>query len=472
MQIPKIQIVIPTCNRHKIVEKRVDNLTRLLNRFEIDYALLISDNCPNCNHAFAFENQAIEVKIISPNKFLKSAEENLLYALKNSDDGLVWICGDDDFISENDFCKLMSILSSHTSNEKYAAFFINNKYVSEKGYPLRTEAEIDIDSIKPVSSRDLILKHGLIGALAGFSNWIIRFNSKDLTAFERIINDISPIYSHVTWILTNVVSNGLALEINLPLVTYTKNLHDFDGSQHWKKYAQSRGEPHNFSWHTNLLRQLSEFESAGILTIKTANSIIESASSGKRFLLASFIFKKYMQDLKNRTLRDADVAELINWLITYQPFPEPIIRFTVQTLEELSFGQIRAADAVNELLKLINSWEIEYNEILFPFYIGKYFRFDVYDHLGTYYALCGECSKQASFLKASGEGVSNLEILRDESLDHILLSIIHANSCKLDKQFSESSNSIHFSKNSILFRLWKRLPNRAKKNLRKLFSNV
>ena len=103
----RLSIVIPTRNRKMHVELLLLNLSQLLNGYEHEIQIVVSDNS---DKPINFKGLAANVHVVRPASFLPTAEENLYFALQECKGEFVWPLGDDDIPQKEGIDALLEFL--------------------------------------------------------------------------------------------------------------------------------------------------------------------------------------------------------------------------------------------------------------------------------------------------------------------------------------------------------------------------
>jgi hypothetical protein len=364
MTVILLNILIPTRNRY-------DHLEHCINQF-LDLAILlapvadisitVSDNSQAQFYNPEFSDRFPNIHFVRPPTELPSAEENLYFGLQKIGPGIIWFFGDDDLFEMQLSTLLRAILQSFQADSNCKAVFFHDHFIDGEGNLLYSQIPKRSEVSSEVSSEELVISNGLLNGFSGFSNWIIKFDRKNLETFLEIDLGQSPIYSHTFKILKHL-SGFKIIEVNLPLISYRKNTHDTIGSNNWLEFAKSQNEIPSYTWTLNLVNKLDAALSEKHLKAETLKSLLEEDSVGSNFLLTGYILRRFLGSLneypKDGVLFKEDITKVYNFYHSYQLLPSTILAslHLMQISALNGKSQSKLASEAAQLIKVIDHRE-------------------------------------------------------------------------------------------------------------------
>lgn len=303
-----ISIVIPTFNRQNWIEGRMVSLERLLADSGIVYEVIISDNHSNppvescCPDPRSKRN----VIVIKPERHLQKAEENLFFALNHCTGEYVWVLGDDDIPCKSGIDAMVSLVKS----KKYDLmvfdsnrFLVNGAMINGN---LANSAPGDLDSVG-----DFVRKYGFWFTIAGFSNSVFKRPSIEEIRLTSEILEVSPIYSHVIWLVAVFWGRPFRFETT-PLVIYSENRRDHNTSDVWPRLALDNGVFATYYWTLGFVRQIKYLRNKVGMPVGWLNDVWDANGDGKWGPLLDTICFIFWNEIvsKPRIARAATIEEI------------------------------------------------------------------------------------------------------------------------------------------------------------------
>lgn len=205
-----LSIVIPTYNRLNWIEGRMVSLELLLAGKGIAFEIIISDNHsnPSVESYYPEFNSRGNTTIIKPERHLQKAEENLFFALDYCRGEFVWILGDDDIPCRSGIDTMVSMIKS---NKYDLMVFDSNRFLVNGSMINGNLAYSNPEDLESVG--DFVRKFGFWFTIAGFSNSVFRKPTAEQIQLSQEILEVSPIYSHVIWLVAVQVRNKASRDL-------------------------------------------------------------------------------------------------------------------------------------------------------------------------------------------------------------------------------------------------------------------
>lgn len=312
-----LSVCIPTYNRAPLLTVHVTRAFSLLTRyFGNNFEILISDNHSTDDTKHLIEEKFRDIKnvrIVSPPKHYPTAEENLCFAIDMCRGEYIWTLGDDDALVPETLASLFSLLQK---GEKDFMIF-NSKIISYYGNIVK---QISIPCLSPqldIGLLEFIQETGFHFIIARFSTTIFRRSAVETKSFREILN-ISKIYSHVTWLISQFHDKAFAF-INLPLVFYRENLYVSGPSDHWEKVAQRENLFVGSFWNISFLRQMDYLVDHGIIERRFLRTVINHGVQG-RFRYYDELLSQMLRSITYKSTSDVpsvtkdDLKYFCSWL--------------------------------------------------------------------------------------------------------------------------------------------------------------
>lgn len=317
-----LTIFIPTYNRTDKVQNQVRHLIHLLgvaNRdFGLSIDLLISDNCSIVPVSFTDMNENFEINIIRPSAHLLTAEENLVFGLKQTKGEYVWILGDDDIPVFDGICKLLN----HVKRSEYDFLIFNSVAVNEKSNSEflrlslpRIENEVNIV--------EFAYKAGFWSVLAGFSTVLAKRNLIDYSLIEKLHARDVYIYSHTAMWLQSFHATKVCIEATV-LVNYNTNPYDTqkneEVSKHWEMYAKRVAKPYRDPWTFGFIEILNNLIRLNILCYEDIFLSLDQGHTGARFFLVDNMIGFYVDQISYNLSQRNSIEPTNNQVDNFEEF--------------------------------------------------------------------------------------------------------------------------------------------------------
>ena len=218
-----LSVVIPTLNRSRHVSElcRVlsDSFQRAgLTNSEVEIVVSNNNSVDDTAAVLDLEQRTNAfLKIITPEKFLPTAEENLMFAFDHASGSYSWILGDDDLPHDEGINRLISLVREN----RHDILIFDSRMISSKGRLVTERRSLCQSGILEENFSALAQRLGLWFVIAGFSTTVVRRNALNTEKLKEIMA-IGPIYAHTIWLL-HAFFNRPAIFINQPLVDYRLN---------------------------------------------------------------------------------------------------------------------------------------------------------------------------------------------------------------------------------------------------------
>ena len=304
-----LSIVIPTRNRRSEIQSLI---TILANLFEetnsiTQVEIIVSNNSKTYLHNFETKN----LRIVTPEKEFKTAEENLFSLFREAKGKYVWPLGDDDIPNSRAFKKLLQICEAGEID----AMTWNSRIIGIYGEPIghsRVEAETEFVYMKYSA---FLERMGYWSIPAAISLTIFRNELNNFNILSEITSLESPIYSHVTYYAAIFHDKNFTF-VNEVLVDYQTNRHDVQkkAGYHWTEFSANQETYFRYPWISGMIKQLKYLESKGFIQQHYIASALDISHFGKRFRLVDHIvamlFEQIMIENTKKTVKKIHIDEL------------------------------------------------------------------------------------------------------------------------------------------------------------------
>jgi len=428
--------------------------------FDITISIYVSENSDTSEISNTLQKNFPSINVLRSDIRFASAEENLFYAIQKVGPGIVWIFGDDDQISFENIPKLFENIPK-LFLEGTKAIFLHDTFVSEIGEIIYSQSILSNQETRQVSVEILVLDNGVLNGLAGFSNWILKIDKEDLDTARKINFNSNAIYSHVFWILS-IIKDQEIIDIQIPIIYYTKNLHDSSGSTHWRDYTKIIGKTEAYPWTINLITQFENLIKNRIVSKELIREIIESDKFGNQFALVDHILVRFLEDLynyrsPNQIQQDLDLVLkfIIENNLTLEIVQFALVDFSAN-LQKSNFSSKQIQSSSNNFLKVLDSCKTRYGAVYYSMF-----------YLETWASYIFR--KKNEFFAISRNNVlnSNPEIIRSANLSDLLV-MVEDQALKAKEQFVPPFPPIANSTYIFLESLHKQTPRIVKILLRKV----
>ena len=338
-----LTIFIPTYNRTDKVQNQVRHLIQVLGVSNRDFGLsidiLISDNCSKVPVSFTNMNENFEINVIRPSAHLLTAEENLVFGLKQTKGEYVWILGDDDIPVYSGICKLLD----HVKRSEYDFLIFNSIAVNEKS---NSEfLRLSLPRIEnEVSIVEFACKAGFWSIVAGFSTVLAKRNLIDFSLIEKLHASDVYIYSHTAMWLQSYQKAKVCIEATV-LVNYNTNPYDTqkneDVSKHWEMYAKSVNKPYRDPWTFGFVEILSNLIFLKILSYEDIFLSLDQGHTGARFYLADNMIGFYVDQVFHNLSQRNSLEPTNNQVNTFEEFMSNVDNRFVLTFNDIHDAKSR-----------------------------------------------------------------------------------------------------------------------------------
>jgi hypothetical protein len=366
-----LSIVIPSYNG----AGRVVDLLNVLNeiipesiKFEME--VVISDNHSDPQILIPdVSGLTIPVKIVSPSQHLLTAEENLLFAIKNTRGTYCWVIGDDDIPLVNGFNLLFDLVKASDLD-----LMIFNSLAFNSNSNSWNIHRLDLDRlVTKMPFVDFIKRAGFWSITAGFSTLVFRKETFDLGFMENLHSNDLKIYSHVTTLINSYHDKSFAA-IALPLVKYSSNSFDEESTsalqkdEHWVKYAENQNEPYRNPWTVSFIKQIKLLENANIFSMDDLFNVLDQGHLGQRFFLfdqiLAFVIDQLLFQKKDSSLKSFAEKDF-NFVLDELYGKNPEIDDLIRTLKLLVHSTDEFIKLHEIILKLTSTEEQIQRRLLF-----------------------------------------------------------------------------------------------------------
>ena len=439
--------------------------------FDITISIYVSENSNSSETSNSLQKNFPNIHVFRSEIRFASAEENLFYALQRVGPGIVWILGDDDQLS----FERISILFENIPKlflDRTKAIFLHDSFITENGEIIYSQPILSNEVTRRVSAEVLISSNGILSGLAGFSNWILKIDKEDLDLAHKIDFKFNAIYSHVFWILS-ILENQAIIDIQIPVLYYTKNLHDSNGSSNWQNYTKIIGKTEAYPWTINLITQLETLIENKILSKEIIREIIEYDKYGNQFSLVDFILLRFLEDLNNyrssnQIQQDLDVVLkfITENNLTLETIQFALMDFSTK-LRKSNFSSKQIKSLRLNLLKVLDSFKNRYGSAFYPIFYLETLNHFVYKKKDGFFALSKSLIMSKVHLEISFTK-SNTEVIHSADLSELLIKLRNL-PLKINEQISPLSTGI--STLEFLEIVRKQTPRTLKVLLKKVFMN-
>jgi len=334
---PKLSIVIPTRNRKMQINLLIRSLHELLIEHHKEIEIIISDNSDD---PINFQDLPPYVRIIRPDSFLPTAEENLFFALEKCRGDFVWPVGDDDIPQREGVQALFDYLKNPVGD--WAVF--NFGIIDFTGV---------LKSLKSISSSkpkvkffysDFVSIVGYQTTAACISLTIFRRSLVTSKLVSEVRKFTSPIYSHVALYLLSF-GNSRGLYIDTPLIYYRNNRQATSPRDDtWVKWSKRNRAPYRYPWTIGLIEQFNYLIQSGALNEDFPTVFLETDHFGNKFSglmqMLQYIIDQIRLDEKIRTNLKFSLNDrliIIEFLLKYAPQHT----YLIEALQKLKSGKKR-----------------------------------------------------------------------------------------------------------------------------------
>ena len=422
----------------------LEKIAEIAATFDITISIFVSENSDSSETSDTLRANFPNIHVFRSEIRFASAEENLFYALQRIGAGIVWLLGDDDQIS----FERISLLFENIPKlllDRTKAIFLHDTFLSENGDILYSQPILSNEVTRQVSAEVLISSNGILSGMAGFSNWILKINKEDLYLAGKIDFNSNAIYSHVFWILS-IIKDQAVIDIQIPIIYYTKNLHDTNGSSNWRNFTEIIGKTEAYPWTINLITQLKNLMENKIVSKELIREIIEYDKFGNQFSLVDFILLRFLEDLSNyqssnQIQQDLDVVLdfIIENNLTLEIIQFALIDFSTN-LRKSNFSLKQIKSLKLNLLKVFDSCKNRYGSSVYATYYLETLNHLVFKRKEGFFAV----GKSVIWSKANLEKFftkSNAETIYSEDLSELLIKLRNQ-PLKVNKQISPYTNYI------------------------------
>ena len=388
-----LSVLVPTFNRGSYLPGIFAFFSQALSRGFIsdsEFEIVVSENCSTDDTQVIlrdFEGVPY-IKIVQPKSHLPTAEENMFFGVSQTSGNYIWVLGDDDCPNIDVFENLLK----HLRKDEFDLVITNSSGLSHSGHLFESRTECsDSNQIKSLS--DFTQKSGIIFALAGFSTTIMRgeIARKNLEISKKYFS-ISPIYSHVFWILETFWSHKFSF-FPQNLVCYKQNKSDVVENGHWVRAAQNHSAFYRYYWTLGIIRHCKELRSKTEIAFGWFHEVIDQNWFNRNSFLDGILRETMLQlelntdrSLGTRPMTVEELKEICQFLLaehaSYNIALAPLQIFTRKNLENIDLEEVRR----------IGKYALQ-------FYEGKFFRrfiitkvngWYVYKFHKQYFAVCFE----------------------------------------------------------------------------------
>jgi hypothetical protein len=278
-KLPLCEIVIPSLGR-------LDALRTLLNSIsaqvdEIDtgkLTILLSFNLVEKSEILdieralkvdvAFKN--LNMRLITSNHYLDSADESTLFAIEASDAEFVWLMGDDDVLLPGALKKIFEILLSKEVSRDF--YYLNSRWASPLGGTYQgTALNMSLTDRADLTFGEFVLKAGFNYGPGGLSRIIVRRAALNLDIWKKSIVLVSPVWSTVTAFSASFWNSQIYI-VSEPLISYRLNDYHLGRSNSWFRLAKRNRYLSHEIWTTNLMGHIEFLEANGVFRSRIFNS--------------------------------------------------------------------------------------------------------------------------------------------------------------------------------------------------------
>lgn len=252
------------------------NLDELLRGYPHAIEIIVSDNS---DEPLDFHYLPANVRVIRPEKFLPTAEENLYFALQECTGEFVWPLGDDDIPQREGIKALLDFVDRPVGD--WAVF--NYGVVDFTGV-LKSQKLLKSSKSKvKFLYSDFVSIAGYQTTAACISLTIFRRNLVTINRIDEARQFASPIYSHVALYLLSF-GNHPGLFLDTPLVNYRNNREATKSKDdNWVRWSKRNQTPYRHPWTIGLIEQLNYLIDAGSIDKDFPKIFLETDHFGNKF---------------------------------------------------------------------------------------------------------------------------------------------------------------------------------------------
>jgi glycosyltransferase involved in cell wall biosynthesis len=335
--------------------------------------------------ARSFEQRLANLRVITPDTHVPSAEENVFRALGWANGEYTWVLGCDDIVCFDSFPDVLQV----ARDGKYDIAVFNPMQSDQNG---RVESACTYYMEGRVYEGDLVSLTQRVGfwwLIAGFSGQIIRTAAVAGYDHPGLVAKTSPIYSHVTAYLECLAGRPAAI-FNIQNVIYRLTDNDVD---HWRRAAANLSVFDEFFWTLGYIRQIKYLERRGIVRPDYLVKMLESNRDGF-FRPTNVIYDKLLNQLRimrvshdddrNRLAR-SEFVELVDFLGDRDLLARPFLAACQTIFDALSAGDEIDDSAFSDAHWRLQCYQSSY--LLAANCVGAEGSYEIYCCGGRFYAV-------------------------------------------------------------------------------------
>jgi glycosyltransferase involved in cell wall biosynthesis len=337
--------------------------------------------------ARSFEKRIRNLRVITPETHVFSAEENVFRSFKLCRGEYTWVLGCDDIVRFEALPEVMQIARDGT----YDIAIFNFMQSDKNG---RIETLCNHFMSERIYDGDLVSftqRMGFWWLIAGFSGQLVR--TSRVVGFDHadLVSKTSPIYSHVTAYLECFAGCPAAI-VNVQNVVYRLSDNDL---QHWRRAAERYGVFDEYFWTLGYIRQIKHLESRGIVSRDYLVKMIENNRSDF-FRPTVIIYDKLLAQLRQMNsvrhdpnqrnwMSPADFNELIEFFEQRDLLARPLLDSARRIYDALSLTRPSLDALFDESYGRLASYRSSF--LLAANFIGVEGDYEIYRLSNTFYGV-------------------------------------------------------------------------------------
>lgn len=334
--------------------------------------------------AHSFEAKIANLRVVTPETHVPSAEENAFRSFKLAGGEYTWVLGCDDIVRFEAFPEVLQVAREAV----YDMAVFNFMQCDQNG---RMESFCNFFMQDHAYEGELVSLTQRVGfwwLIAGFSGQIVRTAKVAGYDHPGLIAKTSPIYSHVTAYLECLAGCPAAI-LNIQNVVYRLSDNDIG---HWRRAAARLNVFDEYFWTLGYIRQIAYLEQKGIVgrdylirMLETnRDSVFRPTSVIYDKLLAQVIAMTSDRDPRNRMTR-SEFEEVVTFFEERDLLARPFLSATREIFEKLDSGLRISADMCD-----MARWRLQCYQSSFPLAancVGVDGDYEVYELSHRFYAV-------------------------------------------------------------------------------------
>ncbi len=386
-----LTILIPVYNGAKHIGGLLGSFATFLEtapagkQFLTDCEILVVNNRSEdatLSIAQSFTQRIPNLRIVSPEEHMPSAEQNVFRAFHLANGEFTWVLGVDEVVRFQAFPDVLKV----ARDNKYDIAVFNFMVCDESGC-VETVSNFFMQDRFEGDLVRLTQRVGYWWLIAGFSGQIIRTSRVVGYDHATLVKNTCSIYSHVTAYMECMAGQPAAI-INIPNVIYRVARND---PAYWPRIARRLNVFDEFFWTLGFVRQIAYLESKGIVGRDYLVKMIDT-NQKDFFRPTVLIYEKIVSQLqimrsarepRNRVSRE-QFEELVGYFEQRDPLARPFLSLVRQVYDSLEANK-RIGSSLDEARDALLGYQS--NFLLIANFCSLHGDYEIYHLAGTYYAV-------------------------------------------------------------------------------------